>query len=103
MAEAADTVEMDPDRLSFTRTLHVIRRITDPAELGHRRPLPARGIPRRGFQGGHRSTVTRTTPRDTQMAIESLRWASVRQRSRCSTSPPSTRTGQVPQKPCWQE
>lgn len=32
MAEAADTVEMDPDRLSFTRTLHIVRRrITDPA------------------------------------------------------------------------
>ena len=31
MAEAADTVEMDPDRLSFTRTLHIVRRrITDP-------------------------------------------------------------------------
>lgn len=32
MAEAADTVEMDPDRISFTRTLHIVRRrITDPA------------------------------------------------------------------------
>lgn len=32
MGEAADTVEMDPDRLSFTRTLHIVRRrITDPA------------------------------------------------------------------------
>lgn len=32
MAGAADTVEMDPDRLSFTRTLHIVRRrITDPA------------------------------------------------------------------------
>jgi hypothetical protein len=32
MSEAADTVEMDPDRLSFTRTLHILRRrITDPA------------------------------------------------------------------------
>jgi len=32
MAEAADTVDMDPDRLSFTRTLHILRRrITDPA------------------------------------------------------------------------
>ena len=34
MAEAADTVEMGPDRLSFTRTLHIIRRrITDAAEF----------------------------------------------------------------------
>jgi IS4 transposase len=32
MVEAADTVEMDPDRLSFTRTLNIVRRrITDPA------------------------------------------------------------------------
>ena len=32
MAEAADTVDMDPDRLSFTRTLNIVRRrITDPA------------------------------------------------------------------------
>ena len=32
MVEAADTVEIDPDRISFTRTLHIIRRrITDPA------------------------------------------------------------------------
>lgn len=34
MTEAADTVDLDPDRISFTRTLHVIRRrITDPAEF----------------------------------------------------------------------
>jgi hypothetical protein len=34
MVEAADTVEIDPDRISFTRTLHIIRRrITDPAEF----------------------------------------------------------------------
>jgi hypothetical protein len=32
MTEAADTVEMDPDRISFTRTLNILRRqITDPA------------------------------------------------------------------------
>lgn len=37
MSEAADTVDMDPDRLSFTRTLHIIRRrITDPAEFSPR-------------------------------------------------------------------
>ncbi len=31
MAEAADTVDLDPDRLSFTRTLNIIRRqVTDP-------------------------------------------------------------------------
>jgi hypothetical protein len=37
MAEAADTVEIDPDRISFTRTLHIIRRrITDPAEFSPR-------------------------------------------------------------------
>lgn len=34
MAEAADTVDMDPDRLSFTRTLNIVRRrITDPAAI----------------------------------------------------------------------
>ena len=34
MVEAADTVEIDPDRISFTRTLNIIRRrITDPAEF----------------------------------------------------------------------
>lgn len=34
MVEAADTVDIDPDRISFTRTLHIIRRrITDPAEF----------------------------------------------------------------------
>jgi hypothetical protein len=32
MTEAADTVEMDSDRISFTRSLHIVRRrITDPA------------------------------------------------------------------------
>lgn len=37
MTEAADTVEMDPDRLSFTRTLNIIRRrINDPAEFSPR-------------------------------------------------------------------
>lgn len=31
MVEAADTVDLDPDRLSFTRTLNIIRRqVTDP-------------------------------------------------------------------------
>ena len=39
MAEAADTVEMDPDRISFTRTLRIIRRrITDPAEFSPHGP-----------------------------------------------------------------
>ncbi len=39
MTEAADTVEMDPDRLSFTRTLSIIRRrITDPAEFSPHSP-----------------------------------------------------------------
>lgn len=38
MTEAADTVEMDPDRLSFTRTLNIVRRrITDPAEFSPRK------------------------------------------------------------------
>ena len=43
MTEAADTVEMDPDRISFTRTLSIIRRrITDPAEFSpHSPPHPA--------------------------------------------------------------
>ena len=41
MAEAADTVDIDPDpdRISFTRTLHIIRRrITDPAGLSPLHP-----------------------------------------------------------------
>lgn len=39
MAEAADTVDLDPDRISFTRTLRIIRRqITDPVELSPLRP-----------------------------------------------------------------
>jgi Insertion element 4 transposase N-terminal/Transposase DDE domain len=39
MVEAADTVDIDPDRISFTRTLHIIRRrITDPAEFSPHRP-----------------------------------------------------------------
>ncbi len=34
MVEAADTIDIDPDRISFTRTLNIIRRrITDPAEF----------------------------------------------------------------------
>lgn len=37
MSEAADTVDIDPDRISFTRTLHIIRRhITGPAEFSPR-------------------------------------------------------------------
>jgi Insertion element 4 transposase N-terminal/Transposase DDE domain len=39
MTEAADTVDIDPDRISFTRTLHIIRRrITDPAGLSPLHP-----------------------------------------------------------------
>jgi hypothetical protein len=39
MTEAADTVDMDPDRLSFTRTINIIRRrITDPAAFSPRNP-----------------------------------------------------------------
>lgn len=42
MSEAADTVEMDPDRLSFTRTLHILRRrITDPAVFSPQSETPA--------------------------------------------------------------
>lgn len=42
MAEAADTVDMDPDRLSFTRTLHILRRrITDPAVFPPQSETPA--------------------------------------------------------------
>lgn len=38
MVEAADTVELDPDRISFTRTLNIIRRrLTDPAEFSPHR------------------------------------------------------------------
>lgn len=39
MAEAADTIDIDPDRISFTRTLRIIRRrITDPAEFPPHQP-----------------------------------------------------------------
>jgi hypothetical protein len=38
MSEAADTVDLDPDRLSFTRTLNIIRRqISDPPGFSPRR------------------------------------------------------------------
>lgn len=34
MHEAADTVDIDPDRISFTRTLNIVRRhVTDPADF----------------------------------------------------------------------
>jgi hypothetical protein len=37
MTEAADTVEMDPDRISFTRVLNIVRRrVSDPAEFSPR-------------------------------------------------------------------
>lgn len=43
MVEAADTVDMDPDRISFTRTLNIVRRrITDPAAFS---PLPTQETP----------------------------------------------------------
>ena len=41
MVEAADTVDMDPDRISFTRTLNIVRRrITDPAVFSALLPFP---------------------------------------------------------------
>lgn len=41
MTEAADTVDLDPDRLSFTRTLNIIRRqVTDPVAFSPRRAAP---------------------------------------------------------------
>jgi hypothetical protein len=50
MVEAADTVDIDPDRISFTRTLHVVRRqIIDPAEFSPR---------------SSESSATRSTERD---------------------------------------
>jgi hypothetical protein len=37
IAESADTIDMDPDRISFTRTLHIVRRgITGPAAFSPR-------------------------------------------------------------------
>jgi hypothetical protein len=37
MHEAADTVDIDPDEISFTRTLNIIRRqVTDPAAFSPR-------------------------------------------------------------------
>jgi hypothetical protein len=47
MTEAADTVDIDPDRLSTIRAINIIRRsITDPAAFSHPEEPPAR--PRRG-------------------------------------------------------
>jgi Insertion element 4 transposase N-terminal/Transposase DDE domain len=41
MTEAADTVDLDPDRLSFTRTLNIVRRqVTDPPGFSPRSPTP---------------------------------------------------------------
>lgn len=41
MTEAADTIDLDPDRLSFTRTLNIIRRkVTDLASFSPRRTTP---------------------------------------------------------------
>ena len=41
MTEAADTVDLDPDRLSFTRTLNIIRRqVSDPPRFSPRHTTP---------------------------------------------------------------
>jgi hypothetical protein len=41
MTEAADTVDLDPDRLSFTRTLNIIRRqVSDPPGFSPRHTTP---------------------------------------------------------------
>ena len=41
MTEAADTVDLDPDRLSFTRTLNIIRRqVSDPPGFSPRHATP---------------------------------------------------------------
>jgi transposase IS4-like protein/DDE family transposase len=41
MVEAADTADIDPDRLSFTRTLHIVRRqVTQPPAFSPRRETP---------------------------------------------------------------
>ncbi|MFP5070872.1 IS4 family transposase [Pseudonocardia nantongensis] len=41
MAEAADTVDLDPDRLSFTRTLNIVRRqVADPPAFSPHRSTP---------------------------------------------------------------
>ena len=41
MSEPADTVDLDPDRLSFTRTLNIIRRqVSDPPGFSPRRSTP---------------------------------------------------------------
>ncbi len=40
MAEAADTAELDPDRLSFIRTLNIVRRqVTNQAGFSPRNPI----------------------------------------------------------------
>ena len=41
MTEAADTAELDPDRLSFIRTLNIVRRqLTNQAGFSPRKPEP---------------------------------------------------------------
>jgi hypothetical protein len=41
MTEAADTAELDPDRLSFIRTLNIVRRqVTNQAGFSPRNPEP---------------------------------------------------------------
>ncbi len=60
MTEAADTVEMDPDRISFTRTLRIIRRqITDPAEFS---PLSSTNRKAKNTRRGRRITEPKTPP-----------------------------------------
>jgi hypothetical protein len=51
MVEAADTAELDPDRLSFLRTLNIVRRqATNQAAFSPRSPATGAG------RGGHRDT-----------------------------------------------
>jgi hypothetical protein len=54
MCEAADQAGKDPDRLSFMRSLRVIRRqVTDQAGFS---PLPAEKLPGRDFRRNPRKT-----------------------------------------------
>lgn len=60
MVEAADTVEIDPDRISFTRTLRIIRRqIADPVGFS---PLDTTNAKTTSARREHRNTQPQTQP-----------------------------------------
>jgi hypothetical protein len=75
MIEAADTVDIDPDRISFTRTLHIIRRrITD-----------SRNFPPTARKALHKRDIRETIERQN------------RRRPRSYPAPPKPETGTTSQ------